>query len=581
MLKKTLSILMIILFIIAPIGVYAADEDEEGKSASSPNPELILTDPSFDLNTVDPAVLEAWYASEVLVSDANLAKALKSAANVASGDPLTIEDMFSLPTTLNLAGLSITNLVGMQYAINVKELTLSNNDISTLEPLRNLYNLEYLSYSNNKVKLVPDWIFTSRRLTEVNGSANDSTNVGSFEGTSELEALYLEGNDLSTLPDLSGCTELTVLSLSHNNFSVFPDTIKSLDKLDVLSISDNKLTQLPDLSSLTKLTGINLDNNKITDIPKGIEELSSLQQISLVNNQITQIPEHILSMNQLENLLLSFNEIEIIPEAIAQMENLKVLELAVNRINLTENGAVTVELSEKLDTFTYKLQKPNFQLELYQEKGAPGGKLVWSGVEDVSDANEGYLTISKFVIERKEETIVEETDQEIEEETTSNTLPTIALYETIAELDADVTEYIDETADSDTDYTYRVTAYVTGMYLDTYVIDTSGSETINTKDMIITRMSTQELIQYIAVGAVAGIALIVGIVLLIRRRKPGSKGPKNGTSDIKANKKKKKKKKKIRITRANQKKPEIAPDKEVINNAIDTIIEDDNTDIEI
>ena len=414
-------------------------------------------------------------------------------------------------------------------------------------------------------------------MTEVNGSANDSTNIASFEGTSELEALYLEANNLSTLPDMSGCTELTVLSLSHNNFSVFPNTITSLSKLDILSLADNKLTDIPDLSSLTTLTGINMDNNRITDIPQGIEKLSSLQQISLVNNQITQIPEHILGMNQLENLLLSFNEIEIIPENIVQMENLKVLELSVNRINLTDSALVTAELSEKLDTFTYKLQKPNFKLELYQEKGAPGGKLVWSGVEDVSDANEGYITITKFVVERKEETIAEETDGEDQTETTSNTLPTIALYATIAELEADATEYIDETADPDTDYTYKVTAYITGMYLDTYVIDIAGSETVNTKDMIITRMSTQELVQYIAVGGVAGIALILGIVMLMRRRKPSNKQTKNET----LNKKSKKKKKKIKITRANQKRSEITTDTEVINDVIDQIIQDDNTDLEI
>ena len=115
------------------------------------------------------------------------------------------------------------------------------------------------------------------------------------------------------------------------------------------------------------------------------------------------------------------------------------------------------------------------------------------------------------------------------------------------------------------------------MYLDTYVIDTSGSETVNTKDMIITRMSTQELVQYIAVGGVAGIALIVGIILLIRKRKPRNRQKKNET----LNKKTKKKKKKIKIIRTNQKKSEVATDTEVINNVIDQIIEDDNTDLEI
>ena len=39
----------------------------------------------------------------------------------------------------------------MEYALNVKKLIISNNKITTLEPLSNLYNLEYLDYSNNQV----------------------------------------------------------------------------------------------------------------------------------------------------------------------------------------------------------------------------------------------------------------------------------------------------------------------------------------------------------------------------------------------------------------------------------------------
>ena len=71
--------------------------------------------------------------------------------------------------------------------------------------------------------------------------------------------------------------------------------------------------------------------------------------------------------------------------------------------------------------------------------------------------------------------------------------------------------------------------------------------------------------------------MILGIVMLMRRRKPSNKQTKNET----LNKKSKKKKKKIKITRANQKRSEITTDTEVINDVIDQIIQDDNTDLEI
>ncbi|MFA0815886.1 MAG: leucine-rich repeat domain-containing protein [Anaerofustis sp.] len=507
MIKKIVTVFLSMILAISflPVSVDAAGTD----------PATILTDPAFDLNTIDPGTLQQWYASEVSVPDASLKKALMNAANVASGGTLTVKDMLSLPTTLDLSGLSITNLTGMQYAINLKKLNVSNNSISSLDSLRNLYNLQTLNYSNNTVTLVPSWIFTSRDLEEVNGSSNGAYMISLISSTNSLETLYLENNKLTDIPDLSSCASLRTLSFANNQIKTFPESLLKLTGLQSLSLAGNQITDVPDLSSLTALKALSLNNNQLTAIPSGIESMAALQTLSLSGNKITEISDGVMTLGNLQNLSLSFNSIASIPDGLAGMPSLTVLELAVNQIKLDDYSQVISSLSSKLSGFTYKLQKPTLSLKLYKQKGAPAGKLVWSSVSDVSDSSEGYLSVTKYVVERIEETLSEDGQTVVANEDS----PSINVYTTIAELDPGTTEYVDETADQDTNYTYRVTAYISGMYQNTTSIDTTVVETVNTSQIETAQISQQQMIQYAAAGGVLLIVVIVGAILIIRSRK--------------------------------------------------------------
>lgn len=507
MLKKIVSFFLSIAIIVSFIPSTVC--------AAGPDPATILTDPSFDLNTVDPTVLQQWYASPVSVMDASLKKALMSAANVASGGTLTVKDMLSLPTTLDLSGLSITNLTGLQYAINLKKLNISNNTINSLDSLRNLYNLQTLNYSNNAVTLIPSWIFTSRDIKEVNGSNNGSYMISIVGSTNALETLYLENNDLTDIPDLSACTSLKTLSLAGNQIKTFPSSLLKLSGLQSLSLANNQITDISELSSLTNLKTLSLNNNQLTSIPAGIEALTSLQTLSLSGNQISEISEGLLSLQNLQNLSLGFNNISVIPEGLTGMSGLSVLELSVNKINLDNYANVINALSSKLSSFTYKLQKPTLSLKLIKQKGAPAGKLIWTSVSDISDPAEGYLSVTKYIVERIEET---QSADGTAVQSDSDT-PTINFYSQIAELDAQTTEYVDQSADPDKDYTYRVTAYITGMYMNTTSIETTVVETVNTAQIEAAQFTTQEMIQYAAAGGVIILLVAVGIILIIRKNK--------------------------------------------------------------
>ncbi len=339
---KTLLILFsVLVMMLIPCTAFAEETSE------SSDPEQILTDPDFDLNSVNSDVLSAWYASTVTVSDANLRKALKEAVDVGDDEDLTVEDMLRLPTTLDLSDLSIESLAGMKYAINVKSLDISGNS------------------------------FTSDSLEEVNGSSNGSTYVYTFSGTSALEKLYLESNSLSSLPDLSGCKNLQVLSLANNQFTTFPTSILDLTSLETLSLSGNELTEVPDLSALDHLKTLHLDNNEITEMPTGLGSLSTLTELTMNYNELTAISEDIMASSTLETLAVTFNSITELPEALVEMSSLKTLEVSVNAIDLSASADVIQALSESLQTFTYKLQTPHFTLQLYYERGVSGGRLVW------------------------------------------------------------------------------------------------------------------------------------------------------------------------------------------------------------
>ncbi|MGE5296019.1 MAG: leucine-rich repeat domain-containing protein, partial [Solirubrobacterales bacterium] len=64
-------------------------------------------------------------------------------------DP-TPTDMLGL-TSLEGQACSITNLTGLEYAVNLQNLSLRFNQISDLQPLAGLHNLSSLSLNDNRV----------------------------------------------------------------------------------------------------------------------------------------------------------------------------------------------------------------------------------------------------------------------------------------------------------------------------------------------------------------------------------------------------------------------------------------------
>lgn len=223
---------------------------------------------------------------------------------------------------------------------NYKKLTLSGQNLTTLEPLEGLTELIDLRLNNNSLTL------------------EDEKSQNILKSMTNLERLEIANNSVSNLSAISKLNKLTGLFLIGDNNNVnlieIEDIISNLNYLQVstkslqtivncnpekitkLSLYNSQLTALPDLSVLTKLTNLNLTNNpNILDLSV-ISKLSSLETLNMSNMNLHKRLINFSKLTNLTNLNLSNNTLWS-----DDLENLKSLKNNNNlNINLSNNSII-------------------------------------------------------------------------------------------------------------------------------------------------------------------------------------------------------------------------------------------------
>jgi len=466
------------------------------------DPSQILTDPGFNLYSVEAGELDDWYAKTVNIPDKSLKEALLADLGMSGGEISVFKMLYNLPETLEYSHLDIKDLTGLEYAVNVKKIYLGNNLLDSAEkikPLKNLYNLEVLDLSRNQLTQVPSYLFDMPSLRSLNLSDNMLTELGKIEGENVLEELYIENNRLTSLPELDKLGNLQTLSLSGNKLKSFPEEISSLKNLTALAIADNNLSEMPDISDFEQLAVINLEGNELNVFPSGIENLKNLVQIDISENNISEIPEGVFTLPELSALFISFNDLTLIPDGFINMENLAVLDISMNKIDKYANAAVIDNLKSKLgeNSLLYEMQYQTLSVEIVQDEESLQPVLKFTGIENI-DVPEGYLRVDSIEILRKN------TDEENE-----------ASLITLSCEDNDVFEYADMTADTRDDYEYTVKAYVVGEYLGS--IDISFDTESSADTLMMVRVNNEFVFDDSVIAAIiiSSIALIFFVAVMI------------------------------------------------------------------
>ena len=199
----------------------------------------------------------AGYAQPVDIPDANLRAAISEALN---GAPITQASMRRL-TTLDARDRQIVRLTGLEYATNLKELSLVYNNISDLTPLTGLRLTELRLWDNKVSDLAPLANLTTLTVLDV-GDCRIS-DISPLANLIQLEWLEIRSNQISDISALSNLTQLIYLD-AHNNQIVDVRPLTSLPRLEELKIAANLII---DHSPLDVLPLTHFEYDETCDMP--------------------------------------------------------------------------------------------------------------------------------------------------------------------------------------------------------------------------------------------------------------------------------------------------------------------------
>ena len=135
-------------------------------------------------------------SQSIQIPDYYLEKAIRNQMDKPTGN-LTQKDLESL-TRLVAIGRNITNLTGLEYAINLITLYLGNNKIANLEPLANLQKLRTLNLNGNLIENVQP-LASLTQLKQLALDHNKITDITSLKTLKNLRGVTFNFNRIKSI----------------------------------------------------------------------------------------------------------------------------------------------------------------------------------------------------------------------------------------------------------------------------------------------------------------------------------------------------------------------------------------------
>ena len=241
----------------------------------------------------------------VSIPDANLAAVVREALDLTPGDAISQLDMLKLGG-LEANGRQITDLTGLEYAVNLKGLLLGDNQISDITPLAESTILEGLELYNNNI-----------------------SDISSLADMNNLTSLYLYGNSVSDLSPLTESINLHELTLGDNSVSDL-SPLAGLIHLVRLELYDNNISDISSLAAMTHLTFLPLGDNSVSDLSP-LERLTNLKELDLWDNSVSDLSP-LAGLTNLKELYLWYNSVSDL-SPLAELNDLTNLEIVGNLVS--------------------------------------------------------------------------------------------------------------------------------------------------------------------------------------------------------------------------------------------------------
>ena len=240
---------------------------------------------------------------EVYIPDPNLRVALARMLAQHPDAPITVSQMEQFSDighrghTRNgvyvegrtLEDKGIRDLTGLEFAINLKILSLKRNEISNLTPLSRLTKLEYLDIigdNNNVSDLSP--IANLTNIKQLNLGGNPISDLSPIANFTQLEIIHIGDHvpltDISALADMEQLRAVLMWGPRFRDMS----PLVNLPNIETIDLCGNEISEIPSLKNAPKLRELYVFDNNVSDVSI-LQDLTNLERLNLRNNNITDI----------------------------------------------------------------------------------------------------------------------------------------------------------------------------------------------------------------------------------------------------------------------------------------------------
>ena len=225
----------------------------------------------------------------VYIPDPNLRTVIAKRLFKAMDVPITVEEMESLADlNVNKAEFpnleSIKDLTGLEYAINLRELSIAGHEVSDLSPIAGLRKIRLLVLVHNPISDLSPLAGLSE-LEDIKLDHTLVTDISVLAGKAKLKSIRMWGPPISDMSPLADLPNIERIDLCGNEISEIP-SLENAPNLKILYVFGNQVSDVSVLRNLTNLERLNLKDNDIRDISP-LAGLTNLKWLDLRRNPFT------------------------------------------------------------------------------------------------------------------------------------------------------------------------------------------------------------------------------------------------------------------------------------------------------
>ena len=317
----------------------------------------------------------------------------------------------------------IKSLVGLEKAINLKQLTISNNwedssgSLRDISPLRGLTKLELLRLSHNDIiDISPLEGLTNLKHLFI--SHNQIEKIDAVRNLTNLESLDLARNKgpkrISDITPIENLTKLKLLGLSDANV---PDisVLKNLVNLETFMSNSSKIKDISVLKNAKNLEILYLDDNQISDVSV-VKDFVKLKELYLRHNNISEID--VSKLSKLSDFNVQGNKIKDF-SSLEKAKSLKYVNISKQTIDLNKEYDVkggSVEIDMPIIGLKAQVKEGTIKVTSNNEKVTPtydekNDKILLNVAKDLVNTQLSFNL--KVLYIDKEDYKSEETDIEV------------------------------------------------------------------------------------------------------------------------------------------------------------------------